>query len=95
MLSVLFGAATKMTDDLSQGVRRGNRAVYERGRINGRAPLGYIKIRDLPGFRGAGKVVPDPERFEHVKRVWKPSNIRRCLLLRVRRRGVVLPHRPR
>ncbi|MFA5129812.1 MAG: recombinase family protein [Patescibacteria group bacterium] len=71
MLSVLFGAATKMTDDLSQGVRRGNRAICERGRIPGMAPLGYMKIRDLPGFRGAGKVVPDPARFELVRRVWQ------------------------
>jgi site-specific DNA recombinase len=71
MLSVLFGAATKMTDDLSQGVRRGNRAVHERGRINGPPPLGYIKVRDQPGFRGAGKCMPDPERFEILRRAWR------------------------
>jgi site-specific DNA recombinase len=71
MLSVLFGAATKMTDDLSQGVRRGNRSLCERGRIPGVPPIGYMKIRDVPGFRGAGQVVPDPDRFELVRRVWQ------------------------
>jgi len=33
MLSVLFGAATKMTDDLSAGVKRGNRELWKQGRI--------------------------------------------------------------
>lgn len=71
MLSVLFGAATKMTDDLSAGVKRGSEDVLKAGRLPGCPPLGYIKVRDRPGFRGAGKVVPDPERFEIVQRMWK------------------------
>lgn len=70
MLAVLFGAATKMTDDLAAGVRRGNRDLCSTGRIPGRAPLGYLKVRDRPGFRGAGKVVPDPERFPLVRQLW-------------------------
>ena len=71
MLSVFFGAATKMTDDLSLLVKRGNKRTHEEGRITGRPPIGYMKHRDRPGFRGAGKVVPDPERFPIVQRVWK------------------------
>ncbi len=71
MLSVLFGAATKMTDDLAAGVKRGNRALYERGRISAAPPIGYLKVRDRAGFRGAGTVVPDPERFHLVERIWK------------------------
>jgi len=71
MLSVLFGAATKMTDDLVMGVRRGNKAVHEKGRITGAPPLGYMKVRDRRGFRGAGMVVPDPERFPILKRAFE------------------------
>ncbi len=72
MLSVLFGAATKMTDDLSVGVKRGNRAVRERGRITGTPPLGYMKVRDhRRGYRGAAKTVPDPKRFPLVRRAWE------------------------
>jgi site-specific DNA recombinase len=70
MLSVLFGAATKMTDDLAVGVKRGNKAIHERGRITGMPPVGYMKVRENYSFRGAGKVVPDPERFHIVKRLW-------------------------
>ena len=71
MLSVLFGAATKMTDDLSAGVTRGNVALCKRGRIPAAPPLGYVKIRDRSGFRGAGKVVPDPDRFQLVSQLWR------------------------
>ena len=67
MLSVLFGAATKMTDDLVMGVKRGNRDVHEMGRITGVPPIGYIKVRDRQGFRGAGKVVADPLRFSLLR----------------------------
>ncbi len=71
MLAVLFGAATKYTDDLSAGVKRGNGEVLKAGRIPGAPPLGYLKVRDRTGPKGAGKVVPDPERFELVRRVWQ------------------------
>lgn len=70
-LAVLFGTATKYTDDLSQAVKRGNRSVYERGRIPAVPPLGYIKVSDPTGGCETGKVVPDPERFAMMKRVWQ------------------------
>lgn len=70
MLQVLFGAATKMTDDLVIGVKRGNRAVHERGRITGLPALGYMKHRDTGFQRGAAPVVPDPERFDLVRQIW-------------------------
>jgi DNA invertase Pin-like site-specific DNA recombinase len=63
MLAIQFGAATKMTDDLSVGVKRGCRELLAEGRLPGAPPLGYLKIRDGMGFKsGAGKVIPDPER---------------------------------
>jgi site-specific DNA recombinase len=70
MLSVLFGAATKMVDDLSVAVRRGNRELAERGRVAARTPLGYLKVRD-PHLDTAGRAVPDPDRFHLVERIWR------------------------
>ncbi len=70
MLQVLFGAAAKYSDDLVTNVKRGNRAVHERGRITGRPPLGYTKVRDTRFHRGAARCVPDSERFELVKGIW-------------------------
>lgn len=70
VLSVQFGAATKMTDDLAAGVRRGNAAVMRSGRIPWRAPMGYIKVRAGRGFRGAGEAVPDPKLFPVVQGLW-------------------------
>jgi site-specific DNA recombinase len=69
MLSVLFGTATKYVDDLAVAVRRGNRSIHESGRITGLPPLGYMKLRE-PGVEGAGRVVPDPERFPLVQKLW-------------------------
>lgn len=71
MLAVHFGAATKMIDDLSAGVKRGNRQLAEKGRISGPAPLGYIKVREGNALRGAGRILPDPERFHLVKRMFR------------------------
>jgi DNA invertase Pin-like site-specific DNA recombinase len=70
MLALFFGIATKMTDDLAAGVRRGNEDVCREGRIPGAPPLGYLKVRDRAGFRGAGKVVPDPVRFSLLQQAW-------------------------
>jgi site-specific DNA recombinase len=71
LMTMLLGVATKMTDDLSASVKRGNRTIYEQGRITGRPPLGYRKVRDRDGRRGAGLVVPDPERFDIVAKLWR------------------------
>jgi len=70
MLALLFGAAAKYTDDLSSAVKRGNRAVYEEGRITGRAPIGYLKVRESAGRRGASPIDKDPERFDLVRGIW-------------------------
>lgn len=71
MLAMLFGAAEKYSDDLSSAVRRGNKTVLERGKVPGPVPLGYVKTHEHEAIRGTGTVIPDPERFETVKRIWK------------------------
>ena len=58
-----LGMATKYSDDLSQNVRRGVRACFERGRINHNPKLGY---RLDPVTK---ETVADPERFDKVERM--------------------------
>lgn len=59
-----FGMAKKYVDDLSDNVRRGNRAKLERGWLPGVPPLGYLND---PGTR---TIVSDPERFPVVRKIW-------------------------
>lgn len=71
MLAMLFGAAAKYTDDLSAAVRRGNQDVLRKGQVPGPVPLGYVKTHEHELAPGSGTVIPDPERFELVKRLWQ------------------------
>jgi site-specific DNA recombinase len=71
MLAMLFGAAAKYTDDLADAVRRGNRDVLDRGKVPGPVPLGYLKTHVHERSPGPGTVIPDPERFELVKDIFR------------------------
>lgn len=64
LMYIEFGMAQKYVDDLSQNVKRGNRMKLENGGLPGLAPQGYIN--DLVNHT----VVPDPERFHLVQRMW-------------------------
>ena len=64
MMYIEFGMAQKYIDDLSQNVKRGNRAKLERGEFPGLAPQGYLN--DLSNHT----IVPDPDRFPLVRRMW-------------------------
>lgn len=68
MLSIEFGVSKKYVDDLSDNVRRGNRAVLASGRWTGIVPIGYLKEAPLDRThgRGAGATITDPERFQLV-----------------------------
>jgi site-specific DNA recombinase len=46
MLSIIFGYSKYYVDNLSQNVKRGNRAKIERGWRPGGVPLGYLNDRD-------------------------------------------------
>ncbi len=78
MLAMQFGAAAKYTDDLSDAVKRGNRKVVEMGKVPGGVPIGYLKTHEHELTPGAGTVVPDPERFDLVKRLWKEVASSNC-----------------
>lgn len=60
-----LGMATKYIDDLRANVKRGNRERFERGWINHLPPIGY-KIDPT-----TKEIVKDPERFDHVRRMWE------------------------
>jgi DNA invertase Pin-like site-specific DNA recombinase len=59
-----FGMAKKYVDDLSDNVKRGNRAKLEQGWLPGLPPTGYLNnpIRKT--------IVADPKRFTLVRRIW-------------------------
>ncbi len=63
-----FGMAQKYIDDLSRNVKRGLRTKAEKGWFPAPAPLGYMNSNN--GGNGIGEIVPDPERFSLVRRMW-------------------------
>jgi len=60
-----LGMATKYIDDLRANVKRGNRERFGRGWLNHNPPLGYLLD---PVTK---EIVKDPERFNHVRRMWE------------------------
>ncbi|MDX9859258.1 MAG: recombinase family protein [candidate division Zixibacteria bacterium] len=64
-LQLEFGMAKKYVDDLSDNVKRGNRAKLEQGWLPQCAPLGYRNDKETK------TIVKDPERFAIVKRMWQ------------------------
>ncbi len=64
-LQLEFGMAKKYIDDLSDNVKRGLKAKLETGWYPSQAPLGYLNNRD------DHTIIPDPERFSIVHKMWK------------------------
>jgi len=64
-LQLEFGMAKKYIDDLSDNVKRGLKAKLEKGWYPAQAPLGYLnKLEDHT-------IIPDPERFPIILKLWK------------------------
>ena len=64
LMSIMFGMATKYSDDLSKNVRRGNREALLAGRWPSQVPIGYM--RSQPDKN----IVPDPDRWSKVREMW-------------------------
>jgi DNA invertase Pin-like site-specific DNA recombinase len=64
-----FGMAQKYIDDLSRNVKRGLKARVEKGWYPNTPPLGYVTDSTKP--KGDKEIVPDPERFGLVKKIWE------------------------
>lgn len=78
LMSIELGMAKKYVDDLSDNIKRGNRAKLERGWTPSLPPLGYL---NEPTER---TIVRDPERFNLARKMWdlllqgvRPSKIRK------------------
>ena len=63
-LSIELCLAKRYVDDLSDNIRRGNRAKLEQGWLPGPAPLGYL---NEPSTK---TIVKDPERFVIIRKIW-------------------------
>lgn len=59
-----FGMAKKYVDDLSDNVKRGNRAKLEQGWLPGLPPIGYLNDAVTR------KIVRDPDRFDILRKIW-------------------------
>jgi len=65
MLNIAFGQSKYYIDNLSENVKRGLRQKVRRGEYPGVAPTGYLNNRLTK------KMVPDPERFKFVKKIFR------------------------
>ena len=65
MLNIAFGQSKYYVDNLSENVKRGLRQKVRRGEYPGVAPTGYLNNRLTK------KMVPDPERFRLVQKIFK------------------------
>src|SRR5207248_3873959 len=65
MLSIIFGYSKYYVDNLSENVKRGNRAKVARGWRPGKAPLGYLNDKENK------TIVPDGAQFDMVQRMFK------------------------
>lgn len=68
LMNVEFGMANQYVLDLSKNVKRGLKTKAEKGWQPGRAPLGYLN--DKTKDRGKREIIPDPNRFYLIKRMW-------------------------
>jgi len=65
MLSIIFGYSKYYVDNLSENVKRGNRAKIARGWRPNKAPLGYKNDKETK------TIIPDPGHFETIKRLFE------------------------
>jgi DNA invertase Pin-like site-specific DNA recombinase len=65
LMQIEFGIAKKYVDDLSDNVKRGNRAKLERGWLPGLPPLGYLNEST------ERTIIKDPERFPLIRKMWE------------------------
>jgi site-specific DNA recombinase len=65
---MMFVQSKYYVDSLSENIRRGNLTKREKGWLPGRAPIGYLNTTS-----GSGEkiIIPDPERFSIVKKIWE------------------------
>lgn len=67
MLQIMFGYSKYYVDNLSENIRRGNRARAARGWRPGGVPIGYAICRDT------GAIIADPQQFPIIQRIFSTA----------------------
>lgn len=65
MLGLMLSQSKYYVDALSLNVKRGMKTKAEKGLWPVMAPCGYLNDSN------SGSIIPDPERFDHVSRLWQ------------------------
>lgn len=78
MMSVEFGMANQFIRDLSSNTKRGLNSKAEKGVFPSRAPIGYLNDKYHP--KGEKKIIPDPERFPIIRKLWDELLERECTI---------------
>jgi site-specific DNA recombinase len=65
LMSIIFGMATKYSDDLAKNVIRGTREALQRGMWPGKGKYGYLRDPET------NFMLPDPERWDAVRQLWQ------------------------
>ena len=65
MLQIIFANSKYYVDSLSENVKRGIRTKVEKGWRPNQPPIGYLNADDPT------PIIPDPERFPIVQRMWQ------------------------
>lgn len=78
MMSVEFGMANQFIRDLSSNTKRGLNSKAEKGVFPSRAPIGYLNDKYHP--KGEKKIIPDPERFPILRKLWDELLERECTI---------------
>lgn len=69
MLGIMFSQSKYFSDKLSKDVKRGQEKKIRNGQWPGLAPVGYINT--YTKARGENEVIPDPDRFDTIRRMWE------------------------
>jgi DNA invertase Pin-like site-specific DNA recombinase len=81
MMSVEFGMANQFIRDLSSNTKRGLNSKAEKGVFPSRAPIGYLNDKYHP--KGEKKIIPDPERFPIIRKLWDELLEQECTIDRL------------
>jgi site-specific DNA recombinase len=65
MLSIIFGYSKYYVDNLSENVKRGNRAKLQRGWLPNLSPIGYLNDKNTK------TIIADPDRFSMIRRLFE------------------------
>lgn len=79
LMAVEFGMANQYIIDLQKNVKRGMDSKVEKGWLPTRAPIGYLNEKYAD--KGAKRILPDPDKFDTVRSLWKYLLRSECSLM--------------